>query len=577
MGLFKHRRKKSDRGVSTAYSIGTKIVLLVVTAVLVVIVLLGMSYSIGIKKDYHRFILNYMEDVAEAHGGEVSLALKELKRESKEVTPEFLSELVGEININGMPSSYAYVVDRNGILCYHPVSSEIGSQVEVSVIKEVVQKIQSGSASMDTVAVQYLYNGAEKYAAYHVTDDQQYILVVTADQDDALAGANAIVRLSSIAGAVLLVLFVAVALVVSRIIIRPIQQLTDITLEIASLDFRENETLGKMSQRKDESGAMAEAIDMLRSHLAEVIGSIIDSSTNIKNTSDQVDSKVRTITGAIEQVNHAVQEVADGAGSHADETQKATDNVVLMGDMIIESAEEMGLLGEHSREMLDASKEAAHTLEVLEEINRHATGAIQIIYEQTNTTNESALKIREATELITSIAEETNLLSLNAAIEAARAGEQGRGFAVVAGQIQKLAEQSNESAKQIEEIIHVLIEDSQKAVQAMDEVKEVMGRQNQNVDKTRESFIQVQEGIGKTMNSIGIIADKMNQIDEARDNVVDVVSNLTAIAQENAASTQQTFASVQEVGSNMILISENSEGLKRIADAFEQEMQAFQI
>lgn len=112
--------------------------------------------------------------------------------------------------------------------------------------------------------------------------------------------------------------------------------------------------------------------------------------------------------------------------------------------------------------MRESSEEAAATLKELDNINQQAIASIDVIYEQTNITNISALKIKEATTLISSIAEETNLLSLNASIEAARAGEAGRGFAVVASQIQKLADQSNESANQIDQIIHALIEDSEK-------------------------------------------------------------------------------------------------------------------
>ena len=213
----------------------------------------------------------------------------------------------------------------------------------------------------------------------------------------------------------------------------------------------------------------------------------------------------------------------------------------------------------------------------LEDINYKASEAIDVIYEQTNTTNESAMKIREATSLITAIAEETNLLSLNASIEAARAGEQGRGFAVVASQIQKLAEQSNESARQIENIIDSLISDSEKAVTTMGEVKDIMNQQSENVGKTEEIFAQVKNGINGSIEGVNIIADKTKQMDDARVNVVDVVQNLTAIAQQNAASTQETSASVTEVSGIVYDISSNAEKLKAIADELEKNMKVFRI
>lgn len=162
------------------------------------------------------------------------------------------------------------------------------------------------------------------------------------------------------------------------------------------------------------------------------------------------------------QVEKAVSEIAEGATSQAGETQKATESVITIGNMVEETASEAGRLHDNTDVIKNLGSEANSTLAGLTEINRKTKEAIEIISRQTNTTNESALKIREATALITSIATETNLLSLNASIEAARAGEQGRGFAVVASQIQKLAEQSNESAKTIEHIVSALINDSEK-------------------------------------------------------------------------------------------------------------------
>lgn len=178
---------------------------------------------------------------------------------------------------------------------------------------------------------------------------------------------------------------------------------------------------------------------------------------------------------------------------------------------------------------------------------------------------------------ITSIAEETNLLSLNASIEAARAGEQGRGFAVVASQIQKLAEQSDESARKIEAITDSLIADSEKAVAIMGEVKEIMMKQSGHVTKTDEMFTQVKEGIDSSIDGVNRIAEKTRQMDAARVNVVDIVQNLTAIAEENAASTEETSASVIEVAGIVNDISSNTEKMKNVANELEQNMGIFKL
>ncbi|MGN1171078.1 MAG: methyl-accepting chemotaxis protein, partial [Lachnospiraceae bacterium] len=181
------------------------------------------------------------------------------------------------------------------------------------------------------------------------------------------------------------------------------------------------------------------------------------------------------------------------------------------------------------------------------------------------------------TTLITSIAEETNLLSLNASIEAARAGEQGRGFAVVAGQIQKLAEQSNESARAIEAIIDELITDSEKAVATMDDVRQIMTAQSDKVEATGRMFAEVMEGIGQSINGVTTIAEHTANMDEARIKVVDIVQNLTAIAQENAASTEETSASVTVVNNVVSNISGSAAELNEIASALQASVGFFKV
>ena len=191
------------------------------------------------------------------------------------------------------------------------------------------------------------------------------------------------------------------------------------------------------------------------------------------------------------------------------------------------------------------------------------------------TTNVSATKIREVTGLITDIAEETNLLSLNASIEAARAGEAGRGFAVVASQIQKLAEQSDVSAKQIENIIDQLVADSEKAVATMEQVQRIIDEQSRDVDRTGEVFRSVSDGIQKSIDGINLIGQKVQNMDQARIAVVDTVSNLSAIAEENAASTQESSASVTSITGIADEMQISSEDMRKIAEDLDQRMAAF--
>jgi len=322
---------------------------------------------------------------------------------------------------------------------------------------------------------------------------------------------------------------------------------------------------------------MSRALSTLREALVNVVSSIKEKSDNVLFASDALTNDAAETATTMEQVENAVNDIAQGASSQAEETQKATENVIMMGTMVQETNEEVNNLRDYADSMRESTEQAKEVLRQLADVNRRAEEYIDIIAGQTNTTNESALKISEATKLITSIAEETNLLSLNASIEAARAGEQGRGFAVVAAEIQKLAEQSNESAREIEAIIQELLLDSEKAVETMYSVKEIMRAQSDHVEQTDNAFTQIIDDVEQSIEGINNIAEKTSQMDDARIVVVDIVQNLTAIAEENAAGTQETSASATEVTAIVDDISDKSKSLRVVAQELEQSMDIFKL
>lgn len=333
----------------------------------------------------------------------------------------------------------------------------------------------------------------------------------------------------------------------------------------------------KIIKSKDETGDIMKAILNLKEKLVGVVTNIVNKSEEVKESSDILSDGTAETTIAVEQVEKAVNEIADGATSQANDTQKATENVIYMGQVIDETTDNIKKLHENANEMEGQGNEATGILKELSLVNEKAKNSIDVIYKQTNVTNESVQKISEAVRLITAIAEETNLLSLNASIEAARAGEQGRGFAVVAGQIQKLAEQSNESALQIEAIVSELMAASHKEIEIMGEVKEIMGQQNEMVEKTDRVVGDVIEGISRSRSDIEIISDATKRLDEARATVIDVVQNLSAIAEENAASTEETSASATEVNATIQEMSGNAAHLRDIAVELEQSVKVFNL
>ena len=451
------------------------------------------------------------------------------------------------------------------------VGTKAGDQVIEKVLKNGEELF---STNVDVVGHPYF----GYYLPLYETGTTNIVGMVFAGMPQADAKAQITKIISLIAGVfgILFLLCAVVMFVVVRKMVKALRMDADALEQVAKgkLNTQLNEASLK---RKDEVGHISRSIMTLKTELMEIIGNIKDQGKALSDSSVYLSEKAETSADHIGQVERAVEEIAQGATGQAEETQKATENVIIMGNMIEETTDEIDAMNENAKLIKQLGQTAIDTLKDLQTINQRTKESIDIIYEQTNTTNSSAQKIKEATALITDIAEETNLLSLNASIEAARAGEQGRGFAVVAAQIQKLAEQSNESARQIEEIITSLLADSEKAVDTMEEVKDIMGQQNDNVMKTDEQVNQVLGQVDQAIEAIGRVAVKTEKLNEARINVTDTVQNLTAVAQENAASTQQSAASVNQVSEIIQDIAESAKQLTDIAENLDKDMALFEV
>ncbi len=551
--------------------IGAAIFLMTVLSGIIIVVI----YSKTAKSNLDDINKHYLHDMAIAYGSMLDI---QIHNEGKDfvLSADTLADELDGVGLEGKDSSYVYVVDIDGVMLYHPTPEKIGQPVENKAVTDTVAKLKKNE-KVENEVIEYDFKGVGKYAGIYIGENLDFILIVTVDKSEII---KPISELNKLGVGILIGIAIAciiVGYIISTGIIRPIDQLANYTRRIANMDLTGRDEIHNLNSRKDEVGVMSRSMSLLIDELTNVIVGIKDRSEAVMSASDALNNNSIETSTAMEQVENAVNDIAEGASSQAEDTQKATENVIIMGNMVQETNDEVQQLLEFAADMKEATDQARQILLDLEKVNNKAEEYIDIITEQTNTTNESALKINEATKLITSIAEETNLLSLNASIEAARAGEQGRGFAVVAAEIQKLAEQSNESAKHIEDIINELIIDSEKAVETMYEVKEIMRSQSEHVEQTDMAFSHIIDGVNQSIDGINRISEKTDQLDSARVNVVDVVQELTAIAEENAAGSQQTSASVTEVSAIVTDISDKSTSLKQIAAELEKSIDIFKV
>ena len=520
-------------------------------------------------------VQDYMTDMVTLVGENVEYQTQQLGLEGA-MDYDVLDGEVGGVGIDGMDSSYAYVVNAEGMMMYHPTQSKVGAPVENDAVKQLLAQMSIGKRSEPGV-INYVFKGVNKYAAYYIGEDMDFIVVLTADEDQALASVYSMISRTVLAGIIAFVICGVVSFAVATVIVNPILLTTKRISKISSLDLTASEDPAeiKASKSKSETGLMMRAIDSLNQKLVEVVAEIGNNTEKLSNAAKSMSESAFETTSAVEQVEKAINEISVGATSQAQETQTATENIIIIGDMISATNNEVNVLESNAIKMREAGDTAEGILKNLDEANNQTMEAINTIADQTTVTNESALRIKDATIIISNLAEETNLLSLNASIEAARAGEQGRGFAVVATQIQKLAEQSDQSAKQIEEIVNVLIAESEKSVATMEDVKSVIGKQSTNVQKTNKAFADVKQGIDNSISTVANITAKTKQLDAARVKVVDVVQNLSAIAQENAASSEETSASATEMAAIMNNVAENAKDLDSIAEDLTKNISKF--
>lgn len=333
----------------------------------------------------------------------------------------------------------------------------------------------------------------------------------------------------------------------------------------------------KLLRRRDELGSIARALYNLIHSLSEIISHIQESADHLMHSGQSLDEMAERVNANAAEINKAVEDISAGAVTQAEEIEMASGQIVDMGNVIENIVSDVDKLNVASGNMKQAGDTSAVIMQDLVSSTARANEAIRRIGSQIYATNESAQKIRAAVDIITSIASETSLLSLNASIEAARAGEFGKGFAVVASEIQKLAEESSTSAQTITDVINSLLADSEMTVKIMLEAEEIIKEQKEKLDATQSNFADVAAGISSSREDASMIEKRTRVCDSSRKTVVDVISNLSALSQENAASAQETTASMEELNATIQLLADAANSLRGISDQMEEEMGFFKL
>lgn len=339
---------------------------------------------------------------------------------------------------------------------------------------------------------------------------------------------------------------------------------------------------GNLTVRADESGrdefsVFGKYVNEFLSKISGVIRVAQDISEKVKNSGDALDQMAKGSNVTSSEINKAVGDISSGAVTQAEEVETASAQITEMGNAFGGIVDNVGNLGSVTDKMKQVSDESSVFMRELSDTNGKTSSAFSKVVEQIHVTNESVKKIREVTELITSIADQTNLLSLNASIEAARAGEAGKGFAVVATEISQLATQSGSSASTIRGIIEELVHESELTVGIVDEVSEIIVSQQDKIRQTSEHFDALEDGIGKSDDEMSQIRRSTTACENARKSVDEIIMSLSAISEENAASAEETTASMAELNETISNLVKTSQELNNLASELDSNLKFFQI
>ena len=560
--------QSNDGKVSFLNSITFKIMLLVLVCVGITVSVCTLILVTNSKTEISEVTQDYMLSIAQSQRD-----ILDMKLNTTAASTEFYDSVLKEVGVAGISSSYAYLVSTDGTMLYHPTTDKIGSPVENEVVKGLVAQLGAGQTPPDAV-VSYLYKGAMKYASYAITAKKN-ILVISADEVDVMAPMNKIRNIGIIIAVVMLIISLAGAYVMSRLIVAPINKLTEIVGDTAKFNFRHNANSDILCKRKDENGVMARAISQMRSSLRSMVTNIEAASLKINGNVDQLQDVTNVVNSMCTDNSATTEELAAGMQETAATTESIYANIGYMQT----GAKDITQLSENGDALSNEVMERASALRAK---TMEATKRTQDTYESVKVRSANAIedskavqKINELTEAIMAISSQTSLLALNASIEAARAGDAGRGFAVVATEISSLSDQSNASANQIKMIVQEIVEQSQNSVRLSAEVAEVITEEQGFIVETQGKFDLLNGEIAESLDEIASITEKTRTLDTVKNRIIDSVQDLSAISEENAASNQEVSASVSSIAASISEISSNAGAINDMAAELEKSVSYF--
>ena len=541
------KNKKDDSRVGIFHSLKFKVMILAETFLIIAVVgciLITLPTSSKLIREQAR---NSMLSLTEASAKMLEYEISDM---SGEMPVEMLSGILADAKLEGVDSSYSYLVARDSTMLYHPTAEKIGQSVENDAVKQVLAELDKGVVPKPDV-ITYDFKGVLKYAAFKVLDNQ-CILVMTADENDILRGVTEIKRWLIVGGVTLVVLGIILSLVVVGYMLKALGLITDIINDTSKFNFTNNHVSANIVKKKDELGLMGCAIRDMRTNLSTMV-------EDISGVGEQITSNVNAVKAISAEINsHCTDNSATTQQLAAcmEETTATTETINNNIEHVRKEAEQIKSLATEGERLASEVKTRA---EGLKTATTEATDRTAKMYQDISEKTERAIEgtkaveqINELTSAIMAISSQTSLLALNASIEAARAGEAGRGFAVVATEIGSLASQTSETVGSI----NAIVEDVNRVVSMLAEsLRDTVEFLDTVVLKDYEKFAEVGEhyyndsegyslGMSTIEESVTELTDRIAEIADALSGINSTINEstvgVTDIADKTTNVVEQT-------------------------------------
>ena len=420
--------------------------------------------------------------------------------------------------------------------------------------------------------------GGQDYYGYYIPIEQNGSIVgmiftgkPSSELSEAMTSYMSYVLLISV---ILLIVIIVIAYIVGRLIAKQIQTLrsTTVMLSKGKLDF-EVENKNKIRELYE----VADAAEKLRKQLIDVVQMILSCAGTVDTSVAHVDDSLHNCAQAVKDLSSTMEELAYGAQSMASSVEKQSMGMNEISGNITDIAESSHATKSVTENVSDVSHTAKANLNELLKANTYTTTSAENVITSISSVSDAVQQITTAAQMIMDISDQTNLLSLNASIEAARAGEAGRGFAVVAGEIQKLAEQSNSSAQQIQSIIEEITMKTEECTKIAGQIQDAVGKEADALRSVNRSFEDVDSNISEAAGAVNKITDIVGITEQSKVSVVDSINELSGISEENAASAEEANASTEELRANIEEVAGQANELKSVIEQLNNSVSFFHL